>query len=1089
MRSVMLEFSEGTSDKFWQGNAEGCQFKACYGRKGTDGQTKEWSFATADEALAQLDKVVKEKLRKGYQTIADISYATSKDKDSANEHTTAGDTSKAIVNSNPNKATLAGDAALTGAAARKTKNAAVEVKLSEIERLYNFHNRKKPFPWPSNGVLSKEDGLALFINKDYNSGRQDNLVNAQQWLEYFRTTRLWSPHEAHFWFVASCLYRQAANKFGNSNFLQGDTSSDLFMRESFTRPLEAIEISGKLTTIEARTLIANIGENSALKMFASRGLGQLNPERLRRDNFDLLIPLLQLLPFDECLTLWQELWQITPSGAVNLNEKADIDMIIQAIRCLVVPYISDQDLERLQEYLKKEIKRHNWRAQEPHEEIPLCYLIAGLFGLHDQLLPVIESIPDGFYANQVHFGGLVHPQILLGGLNSPALVKKHFERLKLRLAFTGDCITWFAHMGAHEIEPVARFTSEYGTPYTQAKYSWNRAELFLEPLLKAHSAEAAAAIFEMSQVPAFRAQCMKWFDKNTQLTFEGLTSIIDGKGELATKAQIYSRDLILRVDRDTLSEEAEKRFDELKQRSEEEHMKLARAGRPEWLEKIFLAHKLKMTALPIWLTGVGHDPTVIDGYCLSNEEQVQIMLAIKSSSADQIHPLLLALRESTERGFFDAFLWGVFERWLLEQAPTKEKWCMLGIGILASEKTVFKLLPLMKEWRGSGNSARAGYGLECIKAAGTDGSLMLIHRVSQSASLKSLRNRAQIIIAEIAKMRNLSPAQLEDRIVPTCGLDEKGNRTFDFGNRQFQFVLGSDLKAYVKDASGKVKADLPAANKDDDQDKAATALVAWKDLKKQIRAVAQAQSKRLELAMISGRRWSAEEFVSLFVKHPLLWHICKPIIWAVYSEDGKVVSTFRITEERDFSDSLEKTYALPMTATVGIAHALELEATTLAAWGQILTDYELAAPFAQIGRAINKPSDEELKSNRFEQIMSVEIEAVYVPSVLESRDWERWQVVDGGAYYGHNKYFPGKDITASISYTGIYSGDPRMSEMQKIEAIHFFKGHELSDGYNFRYYNAANQTVGLDFTEVDQVVMAEVYTDLSVLASKAKDAR
>lgn len=1087
MRSVMLEFSEGTSDKFWQGNAEGCQFKVCYGRKGTDGQTKEWSFATADEALAQLDKVVKEKLRKGYQTIADINYATSNDKKSSVETTSDREKEHAIASPKQEKATVSGNGSTAGAN-HKSKNAVVEVKLSDVERLYNFHNRTKPLPWPSNDVLSKEDGLSRFINKDYNSGRRDNLVNAQEWLEYFRTTKLWSPQEAHFWFVASCLYRHAANKFGNSNFLQSDTSSDLFMRESFTRPLEAIEISGKLTTTEARALIANIGENSALKLFANRGLGQLNPERLRRDNFDLLIPLLQLLPFDEFLPLWQELWQIAPSGAVRLEEKADIDLIIQAIRWLVVPYISECDLERLRDYLKKEIERHSWLAHEPQEEIPLCYLIAGIFGLHEQLLPVIESIPDGFYAEQKSFGGLVRPQILIGGLNSPTLVKKHLERLKLRLAFSGDCITWFAHMGAHEIEPVARFAHEYGIPYTQAKYSWSRAEIFLEPLLKAHSAEAAAAIFELSQVPAFRAKCMKWFDKNTQLTFEGLTTIIDGKGELATKAQIYSRDLILRVDRSTLSEEAEKRFDELKQRSEEEHMKLARAGRPEWLEKIFLAHKLKMAALPTWLTGVGHDPTVIDGYCLSYEEQVQILLAIKASSPDQIHPLLLALRESTQRGFFDAFLWGVFERWLLEQAPTKEKWCMLGIGILASEKTVFKLLPLMKEWRGSGNSARAGYGLECIKAAGTDGSLMLIHRVSQSASLKSLRNRAQIIIAEIAKMRNLSPSQLEDRIVPSCGLDERGNRTFDFGNRQFQFVLGPDLKAYVRDAGGKVKADLPAANKDDDPDKAATALVAWKDLKKQIRAVAQAQSKRLELAMISGRRWSAEEFVSLFVNHPLLWHICKPIIWAVYSEDGKVVSTFRITEERDFSDSAEKTYILPEASIVGIAHALELEATTLAAWGQILTDYELAAPFAQIGRAINRPSDEELKSNRFNSIMSVEIEAVYVPSVLESRDWERWQVVDGGAYYGHNKYFPGKDITASISYTGIYSGDPRMSEMQKIEAIHFFKGHEKSDGYSFRYSNAANQTVGLDFAEVDPVVMAEVYTDLSVLASKAKEA-
>ena len=54
----------------------------------------------------------------------------------------------------------------------------------------------------------------------------------------------------------------------------------------------------------------------------------------------------------------------------------------------------------------------------------------------------------------------------------------------------------------------------------------------------------------------------------------------------------------------------------------------------------------------------------------------------------------------------------------------------------------------------------------------------------------------------------------------------------------------------------------------------------WKLLKKQVKEVAKLQALRLEQAMVTGRRWAAEEFESLLVKHPLMSNLVRLLTWA-----------------------------------------------------------------------------------------------------------------------------------------------------------------------------------------------------------------
>jgi predicted DNA-binding WGR domain protein len=64
-----FEFSEGSSNKFWEIRVEGDTHTVRFGKIGTDGQTKTKEFESAAAAKADADKLIAEKTKKGYEEV------------------------------------------------------------------------------------------------------------------------------------------------------------------------------------------------------------------------------------------------------------------------------------------------------------------------------------------------------------------------------------------------------------------------------------------------------------------------------------------------------------------------------------------------------------------------------------------------------------------------------------------------------------------------------------------------------------------------------------------------------------------------------------------------------------------------------------------------------------------------------------------------------------------------------------------------------------------------------------------------------------------------------------------------------------
>ncbi len=345
-------------------------------------------------------------------------------------------------------------------------------------------------------------------------------------------------------------------------------------------------------------------------------------------------------------------------------------------------------------------------------------------------------------------------------------------------------------------------------------------------------------------------------------------------------------------------------------------------------------------------------------------------------------------RASLARMGFALFsAWDALTRW-----KTNEKWACMQLGATGDDEGARKLAAVVKQWSGT----RYSHGVICLKtlqSIGTETALVQLHQLSLKARSKGLRKRAVSDLAALASARGLSQSQLADRLVPSLGLDAKGSMLLDFGARQFTVGFDEKLVPFVKDAKGKSRKSLPKAAAADDAEKAQACQLRWKQLKKDLRSIASTQIQRLEQAMVGGGRWSAADFQTYLLKHPLLVHIVRRLVWGMYGEKG-LVKSFRVDESGKCVSIADE--ALELTGTVSVVHPLELGADRTR-WAQVLGDYEILQPFDQLGRPVFEPGTPAVV-RLLEELDGATVSQGLIRGLID-KGWERGAVVDNGYFY------------------------------------------------------------------------------------------
>ncbi|WP_333948868.1 WGR and DUF4132 domain-containing protein [Escherichia coli] len=443
---------------------------------------------------------------------------------------------------------------------------------------------------------------------------------------------------------------------------------------------------------------------------------------------------------------------------------------------------------------------------------------------------------------------------------------------------------------------------------------------------------------------------------------------------------------------------------------------------------------------------------------------------------EALYPGLLQVKDACTTDSLAEFAWDLFTAWQTAGAPSKESWAFTALGVLGNDDTARKLTPLIRAWPSESQHKRATVGLDILAAIGSDIALMQLNGIAQKLKFKALQERAKEKIANIAESRELTVAELEDRLAPDLGLDDNGSLLLDFGPRQFTVSFDETLKPFVRDASGSRLKDLPKPNKSDDELQANNAVNRYKLLKKDARTVAAQQVARLESAMCLRRRWSPENFQLFLVEHPLVRHLTRRLIWGVYSAENQLLACFRVAEDNSYSTADDDLFTLPEgDISIGIPHVLEISPTDAAAFGQLFADYELLPPFRQLDRNSYALTEAERNASELTRWAGRKCPSGRVMG-LANKGWMRGEPQDGGWIGWMIKPLGRWSLIMEIDEGFAVGMSPaELSAEQLLSKLWLWEGKAESYGWG------SNSTQEAQFSVLDAITASELINDIEAL--------
>ncbi|MFC4070059.1 DUF4132 domain-containing protein [Actinoplanes subglobosus] len=487
-----------------------------------------------------------------------------------------------------------------------------------------------------------------------------------------------------------------------------------------------------------------------------------------------------------------------------------------------------------------------------------------------------------------------------------------------------------------------------------------------------------------------------------------------------------------------------------------------------------LALPARMPSPPVWAVPGALPPVRLrDGSgTLPAEAVTNLILMLMISRSDEPYAGLDVVRQAVEERDLAELGWALFELWQTAGASAKEGWVLDAVALTGGDEIADRITPLILVWPTQGMPARAITGLSVLAGIGTDGALMHIHRISQRAKSTPLRKAAAARIGEVAESLGLTADQLADRLVPDFGLAADGSLRLDYGPRQFVVGFDEQLRPFVTDGVGKRLKALPKPGARDDAELGEAAYQRFSSLKRAVRKIATEQVRRLEQAMIAGRRWSGAEFRRLFAEHPLMWHIGRRLVWVRLDEAGAVVGGLRIAEDRSFASLDDEPVLIGDDDVLGVAHPVQL-GDDAAGWAEVFADYEILQPFPQLGRPVFALTEAERPAGSLKRFEGVTVPTTKVLT-LDRRGWRRHEPVNAGIQTGFDRPAgPGQVVTVHLD-PGIV-GQVGFHAEQKLVDVYLHDGStgpwEISEGRL------------LPLGDLDPVMASEILRDLTDVTS------
>lgn len=368
---------------------------------------------------------------------------------------------------------------------------------------------------------------------------------------------------------------------------------------------------------------------------------------------------------------------------------------------------------------------------------------------------------------------------------------------------------------------------------------------------------------------------------------------------------------------------------------------------------------------------------------------------------------------------------------VLERSDGLSRGMLLALGILGGPAEALRLGDAIVELYSLEEEAawRWRYGLEALRLIGTRAAHMQIQRVAMESPTPSAISAARDKLQHIAGDLNVPVWEVQDELVPNCGLNDDGSVNLDYGPRQFMLRFDDALRPVLVENPGRQRHyDLPDPTADDDASLAAETQARWAIVREQLIEAVPVQVHRFEEALAQQQRWDGKQWDRMVRRHPLLRYLVTRAIWGSYSPGGrKLVDTFRVSQDDGtLWGPDDEPYELNLDNPVGLPHPSEIRDPIRAEWGEVMADYEVVTMFPQIGRPVFRPSEDVRKATNY----ALDFKVPYHEGMVQLHR-HGWTVAQHWHLY-LQKIFRTRDVKAVCQITIDESGADKMLHIHSI---------------------------------------------------------
>jgi len=237
--------------------------------------------------------------------------------------------------------------------------------------------------------------------------------------------------------------------------------------------------------------------------------------------------------------------------------------------------------------------------------------------------------------------------------------------------------------------------------------------------------------------------------------------------------------------------------------------------------------------------------------------------------------------------------------------------------------------------------------------------------------LRIKQNTAQNLIEkylnEAAAEQGVSLHEIEDLAVDDFGLTD-GKRTELFDDYKAEIVITavgkSELNWYKPD--GAPQKSVPAFVKEKYADK----LKEIKDIQKQIDLTTTSQRDRIDRMLRADRKWSLENFESLYLHHGLMGFLAKKIVWNF--NDGRQTSAAILIDGK-WTANDGRTIEPAPGSTVSLWHPATETVAEIKKWRDFLILHKIQQPLKQAFREVYLLTEAEINTRSYSNRMAAHV--------------------------------------------------------------------------------------------------------------------